>query len=100
MPRLNSYRELEHLREQLRNKRRNIKTSVMICGGTGCRASESQVVIDAVRNEISKQGLESTVRLCVTGCHGFCEQGPVMIIEPGSIFYCHVSPDDVFEIIF
>jgi NADH-quinone oxidoreductase subunit F len=100
MSRLNSYRELEHLREQLRNKRKNIKTSVMVCGGTGCQASRSQDVIDAVRNEISKQGLESTIRLCVTGCHGFCEQGPVMIIEPGNIFYCHVSPDDAFEITF
>jgi NADH:ubiquinone oxidoreductase subunit F (NADH-binding)/(2Fe-2S) ferredoxin/Pyruvate/2-oxoacid:ferredoxin oxidoreductase delta subunit len=100
MSRLNSYRELEHLREQLRNKRKNIKTLVMVCGGTGCQASRSQDVIDAIRNEIGKQGLESTVRLCVTGCHGFCEQGPVMIIEPGNTFYCHVSPDDAFEIIF
>ena len=100
MSRLNSYRELEHLREQLRNQRKNIKTSVMVCGGTGCRASRSQAVIESVRNEISQQGLEPTVRLCVTGCHGFCEQGPVMIIEPGNIFYCHISPEDAFEIIF
>ncbi|MFH0768880.1 MAG: NADH-ubiquinone oxidoreductase-F iron-sulfur binding region domain-containing protein [Chloroflexota bacterium] len=100
MPRLNSARELEHLREQLREKCKNITTTVMICGGTGCRASQSQAVIGAVSDELSRQGLDQSVRLCVTGCHGFCEQGPVMVIEPSNVFYCHVSPDDAFEIVY
>ncbi len=100
MPRLNSYRELEHLREQLREQRQGITTTVMVCGGTGCQASNSQTVIDALRDELSRQGLDQSVRLCVTGCHGFCEQGPVMVIEPGNVFYCHVSPEDAFEIIY
>lgn len=100
MPRLNSYRELEHLRQRLREQRQNITTTVMVCGGTGCRTSNSQAVIDAVRDELSSQGLDDSVRLCVTGCHGFCEQGPVIIIEPGNIFYCHVSPEDAFEIVY
>ena len=99
MPRLNSYRELEHLREQLRQQRQSIATTVMVCGGTGCRASNSQAVIDALREELSRQGLGQSVRLCVTGCHGFCEQGPVMVIEPGNVLYCHVSPEDAFEIV-
>jgi NADH:ubiquinone oxidoreductase subunit F (NADH-binding)/(2Fe-2S) ferredoxin len=98
--RLNSYRELEHLRQRLRKQRQNITTTVMVCGGTGCRTSNSQAVIDAVRDELSSQGLEDSVRLCVTGCHGFCEQGPVIIIEPGNIFYCHVAPEDAFEIVY
>jgi NADH-quinone oxidoreductase subunit F len=72
----------------------------MVCGGTGCQASRSQTVIDAVRDELSRQGLDTKVRLCVTGCHGFCEQGPVIIIEPGNIFYCHVTPEDAFEIVY
>jgi len=100
MSRLNSFRELEHLREWLREQRQSITTTVMVCGGTGCRASRSQAVIDAVRDELSKQGLDTSVRLCVTGCHGFCEQGPVIIIEPGNIFYCHVLPEDAFEIVY
>jgi NADH-quinone oxidoreductase subunit F len=100
MSKLNSYRELEHLRELLRQQRRAYKTTVMICGGTGCQASQSPAVIDAIRNELTKQGLSSSVRLCVTGCHGFCEQGPVMIIEPGNIFYCRVTPEDAFEIVY
>ncbi len=100
MPRLNSYRELEHLREQLREQRQSITTTVMVCGGTGCQASHSRAVIDAVRDELSRHGLEQNVRLCVTGCHGFCEQGPVMVIEPGNVFYCHVSLEDAFEIVY
>jgi NADH:ubiquinone oxidoreductase subunit F (NADH-binding)/(2Fe-2S) ferredoxin/Pyruvate/2-oxoacid:ferredoxin oxidoreductase delta subunit len=100
MPRLNSYRELEHLRQRLREQRQNIATTVMVCGGTGCRTSNSQAVIDAIRDELSSQGLDDSVRLCVTGCHGFCEQGPVVIIEPGNIFYCHVTPEDAFEIVY
>ena len=99
MPRLNSSRELEHLRERLREQRRNITTTVMVCGGPGCQVSGSGAVIDAVRDELSRQGLSLSVRLCVTGCHGFCEQGPVIVIEPGNVFYCHVSPEDAFEIV-
>jgi len=100
MSRLNSARELKHLRERLREQRQSIITTVMICGGTGCQASRSQAVIDAVGDELSRQGLDNSVRLCVTGCHGFCEQGPVIIIEPGNIFYCQVSPEDAFEIVY
>jgi NADH:ubiquinone oxidoreductase subunit F (NADH-binding)/(2Fe-2S) ferredoxin len=100
MPRLNSYRELEHLRQRLLEQRENITTTVMVCGGTGCRTSNSQAVVDAFSKELSSQGLDDSVRLCVTGCHGFCEQGPVVIIEPGNIFYCQVSPEDAFEIVY
>ncbi len=99
MSRLNSFRELEHLREQLRENKKKTMSTVMVCGGTGCQASRSQTVIDAMRKELSRQGLDRKVRLCVTGCHGFCEQGPVMIIEPGNIFYCHVSAEDTYEIV-
>jgi len=99
MSSLNSFRELEHLRERLREQRRNITTTVMVCGGPGCQASGSQAVVNAVREELSRQGLDLSVRLCVTGCHGFCEQGPIIVIEPGNIFYCHVSPEDAFEIV-
>ena len=99
MSRLNSYRELEHLREQIRKQRESITTTIMICGGTGCQASQAQAVIDAIGQELSQQGLDSSVRLCVTGCHGFCEQGPVMVIEPANLFYCHIAPEDAFEIV-
>lgn len=100
MTRLNSYRELKHLREKLRGQRQGYKTTVMICGGTGCQASSSGAVIEAIRKELAQHNLTASVRLCVTGCHGFCEQGPVMIIEPGNLFYCHITPEDAFEIVY
>jgi NADH-quinone oxidoreductase subunit F len=99
MPKLNSYRELEHLREKIREQRKGVATTVMVCGGTGCRASQSPAFIEALQAELTKQKLDAKVRLCVTGCHGFCEQGPVMIIEPGNLFYCHLEPADAFEVV-
>jgi NADH-quinone oxidoreductase subunit F len=100
MSRLNSVRELEHLRKRLCEERQHITTTLMACGGTGCQASQSQAVIAALRNELSQQGLDGKVRLRATGCHGFCEQGPIVVIEPGNVFYCHVAPDDAFEIVY
>lgn len=99
MSRLNSCRELEHLRQRLLEGRQDIATTVLVCNGTGCQASRSVDVIAALKNELSQQGLQGKVRLRATGCHGFCEQGPTVIIEPGGIFYCHVTPDDTFEIV-
>jgi len=99
MSRLNSFRELEHLREGLRERLEKYTTTVMLCGGPGCHAARSQAVIDAIRKELSAQRLTSEVRLLVTGCHGFCEEGPLMVIEPGNLFYHRISPDDAFEIV-
>ncbi len=99
MPRLNSVRELDHLHLNLQDKQDTYVKTIMVCGGTGCRASNSQAVIDALQKELAGHKMENPVRLCVTGCHGFCEQGPVMIIEPGNVFYCHVTPEDAYEIV-
>ena len=99
MPEINTISDLEALREKLQNYRKNFKSSIILCGGTGCRASGSRLLIDAVRDELVKQGLEKSVQMRATGCHGFCEQGPIVIVEPGNTFYCHVSPGDTEEII-
>ena len=99
MPEINSISDLEALREKLQDYRKNFKSSIILCGGTGCRASGSRLLIDAVRDELVKQGLKKSVQMRTTGCHGFCEQGPIVVVEPGNIFYCHVSPGDSEEII-
>ena len=99
MPTLSTFRKLDMLRARLREQRKSITKTVAICGGTGCQAACSRDVIDAVKKELSGQNLSEEVRLCVTGCHGFCEQGPVMVIEPGNTFYCHVTSDDAPEIV-
>ena len=77
-----------------------IKTKqVLICTGTGCVSSGAQRLIELVREELSKRHLDEAVRVRSTGCHGFCEQGPILIIEPDKTFYTKVKPSDIQEIV-
>lgn len=99
MPKLATKEDLRTLGEEIiRNKLKKDKT-IILCGGTGCKASRSQEVIDAVNKELLMQGMDSTVKLRITGCQGFCEQGPIAVIEPENIFYCHMTPNDAHEIV-
>jgi NADH:ubiquinone oxidoreductase subunit F (NADH-binding)/(2Fe-2S) ferredoxin/NAD-dependent dihydropyrimidine dehydrogenase PreA subunit len=91
--------DLEVIGKQLLLDRQKITHTIIICGGTGCKASGSQDVIDALNRELLTHDMSSTVHLRITGCHGFCEQGPIMVIEPGNIFYCHVTPEDAYDIV-
>ena len=99
MTEIKTFVALEALRKKLQNYRNSFKSSLTLCGGTGCQASRAQDLINSVKNELVKQGLEKSVLVRATGCHGFCEQGPIVVIEPGNTFYCHVLPDDAHEII-
>jgi len=99
MPRISQARDLETLQQHFVAKRERVKTTIVVCGGTGCQASRSGSVIDAVRAELARQGLMQDVVVRVTGCHGFCEQGPIMVFEPGNLFYCHVTPNDAQDIV-
>ncbi len=72
---------------------------ILICTGTGCVSSGSQRLIELVREELVKRNLDEVVRVRSTGCHGFCEQGPILIIEPDKTFYTKVKPSDITEII-
>jgi len=72
---------------------------VLVCGGTGCKSSGSTEIRKQLDNELAARGKTDTVHVVQTGCHGFCENGPLMIIYPGQIFYCRVKPDDAAEIV-
>jgi len=72
---------------------------ILICTGTGCVSSGSQRLIELVREELVNNQLDELVRVRSTGCHGFCEQGPIVIIEPDKTFYTKVKPSDIPEII-
>ncbi|MBI2832396.1 MAG: FAD-dependent oxidoreductase [Chloroflexi bacterium] len=72
--------------------------SVLVCRGTGCVSGGGDIVLQSLRSELSKQGVKS-VKLDFTGCHGFCQQGPNVVIEPDGIFYTHVQEDDAAEIV-
>ncbi len=99
MPGLETVNDLEVLYNRLNTKRREISTVLTVCGGTGCRAARCTEVIVALKQQVNGQGLTDRVNVRVTGCHGFCEQGPIMMIDPGNIFYCHLNPEDTEEII-
>jgi NADP-reducing hydrogenase subunit HndC len=71
----------------------------MVCGGTGCTASGSGKIQEALVSEIKKKGLEDEVKVVQTGCFGLCELGPIMIIYPGDVFYSRVTVDDIPEIV-
>jgi NADP-reducing hydrogenase subunit HndC len=74
-------------------------TRLLICGGTGCHATGSIAVKDALNHEIAAKGLTDKVKVVETGCNGFCALGPLMVIQPGGIFYTRLKADDIPELI-
>jgi NADH:ubiquinone oxidoreductase subunit F (NADH-binding)/(2Fe-2S) ferredoxin/NAD-dependent dihydropyrimidine dehydrogenase PreA subunit len=74
------------------------KRTIFICQGTGCVSGKSLEITEALKKAVAEQGIQG-VAVDFTGCHGFCEQGPVAIIEPDGIFYTHVTEADVPEIV-
>ncbi len=75
------------------------KTYLLICGGTGCHATGSIKVIDALQNELNEKGLQETVEIIETGCNGFCAMGPIMVVHPGDIFYQKIQLKDIPKIV-
>ena len=72
---------------------------VLICGGTGCKASSSQAISEKISELIQEKGLSDRVDIVTTGCFGFCEKGPVVKIIPDNTFYTQVKPEDAQEIV-
>jgi len=71
--------------------------TIFICQGTGCVSDKAVEIREALERKVEELGLES-VKVDFTGCHGFCEQGPIAFVEPEGIFYARVSVEDVPEI--
>jgi NADH-quinone oxidoreductase subunit F len=99
MKKLRTPKELDVLRSSLLKQRDPNKPSVRICLGTGCRARGSMDVSKAFTDEIKKHNLDIQIECKQTGCHGFCERGPVVVIGPQKNFYQKVRPQDVAEIV-
>ena len=72
---------------------------ILICAGTGCISSGSLEVKETLAGELKKRGLQEKVRIIMSGCHGFCEKGPIFIVYPDDVFYCGVKPEDVPELV-
>jgi NADH-quinone oxidoreductase subunit F len=99
MEKVHSAQELEALRDEIVKARDAGQALVTICTGTGCHAYGCMNIVSAFRDEIDKAGLSDTIKVRTTGCHGFCERGPLVVIYPQKIFYQRVQMDDVAEIV-
>ena len=75
------------------------KIHLLVCGGTGCKSSESQILAEHLRSSIENQGLSDFAQVVGTGCFGFCEKGPIVKIIPDNTFYTQVKPEDAKEIV-
>jgi len=91
--------DLENLRRKISEGKLSQLSCISLCAGTGCRAAGSEEVRDALIKEIESQGLKVELQVKETGCHGFCERGPIVVIHPKKIFYQKVKPEDIPEII-
>ena len=99
MPRINSTTDLEKFRQGILSKRDPNKPCITLCSGSACQATGSEEVAAKIEEEIKNQGLGDKVDTRKTGCHGFCERGPIIVIHPEGICYFQVKPDDVPGII-
>jgi NADH:ubiquinone oxidoreductase subunit F (NADH-binding)/(2Fe-2S) ferredoxin len=77
----------------------NYNMHVLVCGGTGCKASQSELIKTNFQNQLLELGLEEEIQVIHTGCFGFCEKGPIVKIQPDNTFYVSVAPEDTHEII-
>jgi NADH:ubiquinone oxidoreductase subunit F (NADH-binding)/(2Fe-2S) ferredoxin/NAD-dependent dihydropyrimidine dehydrogenase PreA subunit len=111
---INSYNELKNLHEeykslldirkstgvdQLKPVSAGQKKELLICGGTGCKSAQSDLIQSNLIKSLEEAGLNNDVTVSITGCFGFCEKGPIVKVTPDDVFYVHVTPDDAEEIV-
>ncbi len=107
MAKINSYKELLDRYNSLKGKlnsrinieNKNQKRELLVCGGTGCHASESDLIVKKLKKIIEEKGLSDKAYASQTGCFGFCEKGPIIKVFPDDVFYIEVKLSDVEEIV-
>ena len=99
MSRLETPADLNKLREEVVAQRNSKQTWLAVCAGTGCRAYGAEALADALEEEIEKRGLGDKVGVRRTGCHGFCERGPLVVIQPSDVCYLGAQIKNVPAII-
>ena len=99
MPRLANRGALEALRSELAGQRDPKRRQISICMGTGCKACGGEELLAVFQSELRQAGLQDEVEVVMTGCHGFCERGALLVIRPENIFYEHVTPKQVSDIV-
>ncbi len=99
MERLRSASDLEKLAKAIARQNDQFQMTVAICGGPGCLALGSEALKNSFESELRKNGLDDEIRVIFSGCHGFCEQGPLVVIRPDGICYCRVKEEDIASIV-
>ncbi|MBU2028078.1 MAG: (2Fe-2S) ferredoxin domain-containing protein, partial [Proteobacteria bacterium] len=99
MSKIKSFDELKSVQERLKAGRDPKKPCITICVGTGCLAYGTRKLVDNFREELAKRDLAGKIDFRTSGCHGFCERGPMVVISPEKIFYQRVGLADAGEII-
>jgi len=75
------------------------RANLMLCAGTGCVASGTMKVKDALQEELKKKGLAEEIRIVLTGCNGYCAEGPVLSVYPGEIFYQKLTVEEIPKLV-
>ncbi len=101
LPRINSAGDFTELQQQLRSEIPVDRPRILVCNGTGCMARGSVQVAEAISRELKVHQIDRQVTLGVkkVGCHGLCEEGPLVIVYPENVYYTRVRPEDVTSIV-
>ena len=99
MPRLKSMSALQKFRRSLKKSRDENEPCITICAGTGCQATGASEVVEEFKKEIMNRRLGEKIEVRASGCHGFCERGPLVVIRPDRICYMNVETADVPQIL-
>ncbi|WP_142414144.1 NADH-quinone oxidoreductase subunit NuoF [Hathewaya massiliensis] len=91
--------DLRYNDESLSNNEEIKERQILVCGGPGCKSANSYKIMEALREELKKNGLAESTKVVMTGCFGFCSEGPVIEIVPDNVFYVRVSEKDAEEIV-
>jgi NADH:ubiquinone oxidoreductase subunit F (NADH-binding)/(2Fe-2S) ferredoxin len=75
------------------------RANLMLCAGTGCVASGTMKVKEALQQELKKKGLDEEIKIVLTGCNGYCAEGPVMSVYPEEIFYQKLTVEEIPKLV-
>lgn len=99
MSRIETPADLIKLRDDIIAQRNTKETWLAVCAGTGCRACGAANLADALESEITKRGLQEKVAVRRTGCHGLCERGPMVMVQPSGVYYFGIQAKDIPAIV-
>jgi NADH:ubiquinone oxidoreductase subunit F (NADH-binding)/(2Fe-2S) ferredoxin len=100
MAKLNNIEAFEQLQAELRDKAQlSGRKLISLCAGSGCGAYGTAKVHDALKEKMLEKGLQDKIEVKLTGCHGFCEKGPIMVIHPEGIFYPQIKPEHIPDVV-